>query len=99
MPVSTKEFLISTKMKLIRKELLKQGKVTQLIKLDPSAEQRLLNEIKVMEGLLDNPEKGDLAQRRLTRIVYQYMNAFFENCRQNPEDFIHLVLEINQHLE
>ena len=81
---------MSTNMKLIRKEFLKQGKVTQLIKLDPSAEQRLLNEIKVLEGLLDSPEKGDLAQRRLTGIVYQYMNAFFENCRQNPEDFIHL---------
>jgi len=57
------------------------------------------NEIKVLEGLLDSPEKGDLAQRRLTRIVYRYMNAFFENCRQNPEDFIHLVLEFDRHLE
>lgn len=89
---------MSTNMKLIRKEFLKQGKVTQLIKLDPNSEQRLLNEIKVMEGLLDSPEKGNSAQRRLTRIVYQYMNAFFENCRQNPEDFIHLVLEFDRHL-
>lgn len=84
-------------MKLIRKEFLKQGKVTQLLKLDPDTQQSLLNEIKVMEGLLDNATKGDLAQQRLSRIVYQYMNAFFENCRQNPEDFIHLVLEFDQH--
>lgn len=89
---------MSTNLKLIRKEFLKQGKVTQLIKLDPNSEQRLLNEIKVMEGLLDSPEKGNSAQRRLTRIVYQYMNAFFENCRQNPEDFIQLVLEFDRHL-
>ena len=86
-------------MKPISKEFLKQGKVTQLLKLDPGTKQSLLNEIKVMEGLLDSPEKGDLAQRRLTRIVYQYMNAFFENCCQNPEDFIHLVLEFDRHLK
>ena len=90
---------MSTNMKPISKEFLKQGKVTQLLKLDPGTKQSLLNEIKVMEGLLDSPEKGDLAQRRLTRIVYQYMNAFFENCRQNPEDFIHLVLELDRHLK
>ena len=86
-------------MKLISKEFLKQGKVTRLLKIDPGTQQSLLNEIKVMEGLLDSPEKGDLAQQRLSRIVYQYMNAFFENCRQNPEDFIHLVLEFDRYSE
>ena len=79
-------------MKLIRKEFLKQGKVTQLLKIDPGTEQSLLNEIKVMEGLLDSPTKGDLAQRRLTRIVHQYMNGFFENCRQDPEAFVLFIL-------
>lgn len=83
---------MATNMKLISKEFLKQGKVTQLLKLDPGSEQRLLNEIKVMEGLLDNPKKGDLAQRRLTRIVYQYMSGFFENCRQDPEAFVVFIL-------
>ena len=83
---------MSTNMKLIRKEFLKQGKVTQLLQLDPGSQQRQLNEIKVMEGLLDNPEKGDVAQRRLTRIVYQYMNGFFENCRQDPEAFVEFIL-------
>ena len=79
-------------MELISKEFLKQGKVTQLLEVDPGSEQRLLNEVKVMEGLLDNPQKGDLAQRRLTRVVYQYMNGFFENCRQDPEAFVQFIL-------
>lgn len=82
-------------MKLISKDFLKQGKVTQLLKVDPDSEQGLLNEIKVMEGLLDNPRKGDLAQRRLTRVVYQYMNGFFENCRQDPEAFVQFILSSN----
>lgn len=82
-------------MKLISKEFLKQGKVTQLLKLDPDTKQSLLNEIKVMEGLLDNATKGDLAQRRLSRIVYQYMNGFFENCRQDPEAFVLFILSSN----
>ena len=83
---------MSTNMELIGKEFLKQGKVTQLLKFDPNCEQRLLNEIKVMEGLLDNPEKGSSAQRRLTHMVYQYMDAFFENCRQDPEAFVQFIL-------
>ena len=83
---------MSTNMKLIGKEFLKQGKVTQLLKLDPDSGQRLLNEIKVMEGLLDNPKKGVFAQQRLTRIVYQYMNGFFQNCRQDPEAFVQFIL-------
>lgn len=86
---------MSTNMKLIHKEFLKQGKVTQLLKLDPDSTQRLLNETKAMEGLLDTPEKGDVAQRRLTRIVYDYMNGFFENCRQDPEAFVDLLLSID----
>lgn len=85
---------MSTNAKLISKEFLKQGKVTQLLKLDPNSGQRLLNEIKVMEGLLDNPEKSIFAQQRLTRIVYQYMNGFFQNCRQDPEAFVQLMLSI-----
>ena len=83
---------MATNMKLINKEFLKQDKVTQLLKLDPNCEQRLLNEIKLMEGLLGNPEKGSAAQRRLTHIVYQYMDAFFENCRQDPEAFVQFIL-------
>lgn len=83
---------MSTNMELIDKEFLKQGKVTQLLKFDPNCEQRLLNEIKVMEGLLDNPEKGSSAQRRLIHMVYQYMDAFFENCRQDPEAFVQFIL-------
>ena len=83
---------MATNMKLINKEFLKQGKVTQLLKLDPGSKQRLLNEVKVMEGLLDNPDKGDSAQRRLTRVVYQYMNGFFQNCRQDPESFVEFIL-------
>ena len=85
---------MATNAKLISKEFLKQGKVTQLLKLDPGSEQRLLNEIKVMEGLLDNPKKSAFAQQRLTRIVYQYMNGFFQNCRQDPEAFVQLMLSI-----
>ena len=83
---------MSKNMELIGKEFLKQGKVTQLLKFDPNCEQRLLNEIKVMEGLLDNPEKGSSAQRRLTHMVYQYMDAFFENCRQDPEALVQFIL-------
>lgn len=83
---------MSTNMKLISKEFLKQGKVTQLLKLDPNSGQRLLNEIKVMEGLLDNPKKGVFAQQRLTRIVYQYMDGFFKNCHQDPEAFVQFIL-------
>lgn len=90
---------MSTHMKLIGKEFLKQGKVTQLLKLDPNSGQRLLNEIKVMEGLLDNPKKSIFAQERLTRIVYQYMNGFFQNCRQDPEAFVQLILSIELHSE
>lgn len=85
---------MSTNAKLISKEFLKQGKVTQLLKLDPGSDQRLLNEIKVLEGLLDNPQKSIFAQQRLTRIVYQYMNGFFQNCRQDPEAFVQLMLSI-----
>lgn len=48
-----------------------------------------------MEGLLDTPEKGEAAQQRLTRIVYEYMNGFFENCRQDPEAFVDLILSID----
>ena len=84
-----------TDMKLMRKRFLKQGKVTQLLKLDPGSKQSLLNEIKVMEGLLDNPENGVAAQRRLTRIVYQYMHGFFENCRNDPEAFVEFILDSN----
>ena len=83
---------MSTNMKLIGKEFLKQGKVTQLLKLDPDSGQRLLNEIKVMEGLLDNPKKSIFAQQRLTRIVYKYMDGFFQNCRQDPEAFVQFIL-------
>lgn len=83
---------MSTNMKLIRKEFLKHGKVTQLLKLDPGSGQRLLNEIKVLEGLLDNPKKGVFAQERLTRIVYKYMDGFFQNCRQDPEAFVQFIL-------
>ena len=86
---------MSTNMKLMHKEFLKQGKVTQLLKLDPGSKQRLLNETKVMEGLLDTPEKEDVAQQRLTRVVYEYMNGFFENCRQDPEAFVDLMLSID----
>ena len=86
---------MSTNAKLISKEFLKEGKVMQLLKLDPGSEQRLLNEIKVLEGLLDNPNKSVFAQQRLTRIVYQYMNGFFQNCRQDPEAFVELMLSIN----
>ena len=83
---------MSTSMKLMGKEFLKTGKVAQLIKLDPGSEQRLMNEIKVMEGLLDNPKKGIFAQQRLTRIVYQYMDGFFKNCREDPEAFVEFIL-------
>ncbi|MCY3723174.1 hypothetical protein F4X88_06060 [Candidatus Poribacteria bacterium] len=85
---------MSTSIKLIDKEFLKHSKVTQLLKLDPGSGQRLLNEIKTMEGLLDNPKKGIFAQQRLTRIVYEYMNRFFENCRQDPEAFVDFMLSI-----
>lgn len=85
---------MSTSIKLIDKEFLKHGKVTQLLKLDPGSGQRLLNEIKTMEGLLDNPKKGIFSQQRLTRIVYEYMNSFFENCRQDPEAFVDFMLSI-----
>jgi len=85
---------MSTSIKLIDKEFLKHGKVTRLLKLDPGSGQRLLNEIKTMEGLLDNPKKGIFAQQRLTRIVYEYMNGFFENCRQDPEAFVDFMLSI-----
>ncbi len=84
-----------TKLKLISKEFLKEGKVTQLLKLDPNSAQELLDEIKEMEGLLDTPKKGTIAQRRLSRIVYQYMNAFFQNCRQDPEAFVDFMLSID----
>ena len=90
---------MSTNTKLINKEFLKQGKVTQLLRLDPGSGQRLLNEIKVMEGLLDNPKKGVFAQQRLTRIVYEYMNGFFENCRQDPEAFVDFILSIERQSE
>ena len=90
---------MSTNMKLIGKEFLKQGKVTQLLKLDPDSGQRLLNEIKVMEGLLDSPKKGVFAQQRLTQIVYQYMNGFFQNCRQDPEAFVQFILNSDLQLE
>ena len=86
---------MSTNAKLMSKEFLKQGKVMQLLKLDPGSEQRLLNEIKVLEGLLDNPKKRIFAQQRLTRIVYQYMNGFFQNCRQDPEAFVEFILNSN----
>ena len=84
---------------MMSKEFLKQGRVTQLLKIDPGTEQSLLNEIKVMEGLLDSATKGDLAQRRLTRIVHEYMNGFFENCRQDPEAFVLFILDSDQHSE
>ena len=90
---------MSTNTKLISPEFLKQGKVTQLLKLDPGSGQRLLNEIKVMEGLLDNPKKSVFAQQRLTRIVYEYMNGFFKNCRQDPEAFVDFILSIERQSE
>ena len=78
--------------KLISKKFLKQGKVTELLKLEPDCETSLLNEVQLMESLLEHPQHSDNAQKRLTHLVYKYMDGFFESDRQNPENFVLRVL-------
>ena len=85
--------------KLISKEFLKQGKVFELISIDPDGKEPLLNEIKLMESLLDDPQHSHNAQKRLTHLVYKYLDGHVDSFDQDPEVFVNYILYINQLLE
>ena len=86
--------------KLISKEFLKQGKVFEMISSDSDCEDSLLNEVKLMESLLDDPQHSNNAQKRLTHLVYKYMggymNGYVETYKQNPETFVNYILHVNE---
>ena len=82
--------------KLISKEFLKQGKVFEMMSIDPDGKEPLLNEIKLMESLLDHPEHSDNAQKRLTHLVYKYLGGHVHTFDQNPEGFVNHILYINR---
>ncbi len=82
--------------KLISKEFLKEGKVSEMFSVHPDCEDRLLNEVQLMESLLDNPQYSDNAQKRLTHLVYKFFEGYVESFDQNPEDFVNYILHINQ---
>lgn len=82
--------------KLIRKEFLKQGKVSEMIRINPDYEESLLNEITLMESLLDHPQHSDNAQKRLTHLVYKYFGGYVDSFDQDPENFVNHILYINQ---
>ena len=81
---------------LISKEFLKQGKVFEMMSIDPDCEEPLLNEIKLMESLLDDPEHSDNAQKRLTHLVYKYLGGYVDTFDQDPEGFVNSILYINR---
>lgn len=85
--------------KLISKEFLKQGKVFEMISIDPDGKESLLNEIKLMESLLDDPQHSDNAQKRLTHLVYKHMGSYVDYFDQDPEGFVNSILHINRLLE
>lgn len=85
--------------KLISREFLKQGKVFEMFSINPDCEEPLLNEIRLMESLLDDPQHSDNAQKRLTHLVYKYLGGYVGSFDQNPEGFVNSILYINRLLE
>ena len=82
--------------KLISKEFLREGKVSEMISVDRDCEDSLLDEIQLMESLLDDPQHSDKAQKRLTHLVYKFFDGYVESFDQDPESFVNYILYTNR---
>lgn len=78
--------------KLISKEFLKQGKVSEMFSVNPHRDATLLNRARELESLLDDREKSDSAQQELSELVNECIKGFAESLSEKPEEFVMLLL-------